>query len=141
MPSPISVMPSIHSLNCTFRTLASAQWRVGMLLRLYPRDDADPDEIARRQARVNESAGLAGAAVPLTGTAIAIAGIGEVDPISAWQTIAGPKPILEASVVVGACDMMISRLKGMIAKVEAEPPPAIGAEAMHPSVWGAASKL
>jgi hypothetical protein len=93
------------------------------------------------QAKVSRLSGLAASAAPLTGVAIGVQGAGVVDPIASWQTITQPKPLLKASDVLGACDQILGRLEGLIAKAEAERPPDVGAEAQHPTVWGAASRL
>jgi hypothetical protein len=113
----------------------------GVAPAVVPRDEADPDEVERRRGKVSRAAGLAAAAVPLTGIAVAVQGAGVVDPIAAWQTITRPRPLLEPADVLDACDQAIGRLEGMILKAEAERPPAIGAEALHPIVWGAAMAL
>lgn len=105
------------------------------------RDGSDPKEVARRQARVSRAAGRAAAAVPLTQVAVAVQGVGVVDPIANWQTITRPKPLLEAVDVLGACDQALGRLEGLMLQAEAERPPSVGVEAMHPVVWGAASRL
>ena len=49
--------------------------------------------------------------------------------------------MLEVSNVLGACDFALGRLDGLVLQAEAELPPTVGAEAMHPTVWGAASRL
>lgn len=58
-----------------------------------------------------------------------------------WQTITRPKPLLEPSDILDSCEQAIGRLNGLILRAEAERPPTIGAEAMHPTVWGAAARL
>jgi hypothetical protein len=113
----------------------------GIAPAVFPRDDAAPEEIAQRQEKVSRLAGRAAAAVPLTGISMGIEGVGIVDPITSWQTITRPKPLLEAPDVLGACDQALGRLDGLILQAEAERPPTVGAEAMHPSVWGAAARL
>jgi hypothetical protein len=113
----------------------------GIAPSVLPRDGADPEEIARRRARVSRAAGVAASAVPLTGIAIGVEGAGVLDPITNWETITRPKPLLDASDVLGACDQALGRLDGLIMQAEAERPPAVGAEAMHPTVWGASSRL
>lgn len=113
----------------------------GIAPAVFPRDDADPSEIARRHAKVSQAAGLAAAAVPLTGITMTVQGAGALDPITNWQTITRPKPVLEAAEILGLCNHAIGRLKGLILEAEAERPPTIGAEAMHPMVWGSAARL
>jgi hypothetical protein len=77
----------------------------------------------------------------LTNTFIGVQGVGVVDPIAAWHTITGPKPVLEPPDILSACDLAIGRLDGLIRKAEAEAPPTIGAASMHPLVWNAAKRL
>jgi len=113
----------------------------GIAPEVFPRDDVDPEVIAQLQAKVSRLAGLAASAVPLTGIAMAVQGAGVVDPITNWQTITRPKPLLEAADVISACDQALGRLDGLILQAEAERPPSVGAEAMHPAVWGAAARL
>jgi hypothetical protein len=113
----------------------------GIAPAVFPREDADQQEIARRLSKVSRLAGLAASAVPLTGVEMGVQGAGVIDPITNWQTITRPKPLLEADDVLGACDQAIGRLDGMILRAEAERPPSVGAEAMHPAVWGAAARL
>jgi hypothetical protein len=113
----------------------------GIAPAVFPREGADPEEIARLVAKVSRAAGLAASAVPLTGIAMGVEGAGVVDPITAWQTIMRPKPLLEPVDILGACDQALGRLDGLILQAEAERPPTVGAEAMHPTVWGAAARL
>lgn len=113
----------------------------GIAPAVFPRDDADQREIAKRARAVDEAAGRAAAATGLTGCVIAVQGVGTVDPIAVWHTVSQPKPVLEPDDVVSACGQMIGRLDGLISQAEAEAPPAFGAEAMHPLIWGAASRL
>jgi hypothetical protein len=113
----------------------------GILPAVFPRDDADPQEIARRAARVSVAAGRAAAATSLTGISVGVQGVGVIDPIMAWHTITRPKPVMEADDVLAACDLAVGRLEGLILQAEAERPPTVGAEAMHPTVWGAAQRL
>lgn len=113
----------------------------GMAPAVFPRDDADPQEIARLREKVSRLAGRAAAAVPLTGIGMAVQGVGPVDPITNWHTITQPKPLMEADQVLGMCEQALGRLDGLIMQAEAERPPTVGAEAMHPTVWGAAARL
>jgi hypothetical protein len=68
----------------------------GIAPAVFPRDGADPEEIARLQEKVSRLAGRAAAAVPLTGISMGVQGVGVVDPITSWHTITRPKPLLEA---------------------------------------------
>ncbi len=113
----------------------------GIAPAVFPRDGADPEEITRLQEKVSRLAGRAAAAVPLTGISLGVQNVGVVDPITSWHTITRPKPLLEAPDVLNACDQALGRLDGLILQAEAERPPSVGAEAMHPVVWGAAARL
>ena len=124
---------SLHVFNESFAR--------GIYAAVWPKEDADPEEIQRLQAKVSNAAGRASAATGLTGQWIMVQGGGPLDPIAAWVTITQPKPLLEPPNILDACDQMLGRLDAKIAKAEAEAPPTIGAEAMHPLVWGAAKTL
>lgn len=113
----------------------------GLAPAVLRRDDADPHLVSQLRAKVARAAGRASAATSLTNSFVRVQGVGDVDPIAAWHTIAQPKPLLEADDVLGACDQMLGRLEAMRLKAEAEAPPTIGAEAMHPLIWGAARRL
>lgn len=113
----------------------------GMLPAVFPRDDADPEEIKIVTTEVDLAAGRAGAAPALTGCLVNVQGVGAVDPIAPWRSIAAPKPILEPADIMSACGQMIGRLEQMILEAEAAAPPESGIEAMHPLVWGAARQL
>ena len=51
------------------------------------------------------------------------------------------RPVLEPADITDACDNIVGRLRDLLAQAEAQLPPAVGAEAMHPIVWGASKKL
>jgi hypothetical protein len=113
----------------------------GIAPAVFVRDGVEPEELERRRARVSRAAGLAASATPLTDIAITVQGVGTVDPIRNWATITSPKPILEPPNILDACGHAIGRLEGLILQAEAERPPSVGAEAMHPIVWGAGARL
>jgi hypothetical protein len=113
----------------------------GLAPAVEPRDDTTPAEIAEAQAKVDRAAGRAMDVAAVTGVRIGVQGEGVIDPFAAWHTIAMPKPLLEPANIFGACEQALGRLEAMIRKAEAEAPPAVGAEAMHPLVWGAARRL
>lgn len=113
----------------------------GIAPAVFVRDGTDPEELERRRTRVGRAAGLAVSATPLTDIALTVQGIGTVDPIRNWATITQPKPVLEPANILDACDHAAGRLEGLIMQAEAERPPSVGAEAMHPTVWGAAGRL
>lgn len=113
----------------------------GLIPAVFPRDKADPAEVARRRSEVDQAAGAAAHVTVLTGTKIGVAGFGEIDPIAAWSTIADPKPLMEPAHVRTAADTAIGRLRALIARAEVDATPQVGIEAMHPLVWGVARKL
>lgn len=113
----------------------------GLLPAVVPRDDADRAEVQRLFAAVSRAAGKAVDATRLTNGWITVQGAGAIDPIVNWETIRRPKPLLEASDVLGACDRTLGQLETKVARATAEAPPAIGAAAMHPLIWGAAQSL
>lgn len=116
-----------------------------MMPAAWPLEEADAEEVARRRSAVSIAAGRASEVPALTGTFIRVAAPGGppqvVDPIASWATMLDPKPLLEPGNVLEACDQMIGKLDGLIAKAEAEAPPSVGTEALHPLVWGAARRL
>jgi uncharacterized protein (TIGR02391 family) len=113
----------------------------GILPAISPKEDADPAEIERLGSKVGRAAGLASNSAPLTNMYIRVQGVGTVDPIAAWHTVTQPKPVLEPPNILAACDQAIGRLEAMAVEAEAERPPAVGVEGLHPSVWGAAKRL
>lgn len=113
----------------------------GLLPAVVPREGADRDEIQRLFAEVSRAAGKATDATRLTSGWFTVQGAGAIDPIANWETITRPKPLLEASDVLNACERMLGQLETQVAKAAAEAPPAIGAAAMHPLIWGAAQRL
>jgi hypothetical protein len=108
----------------------------GVAPAVYPRDGVTPEEIAKVRAEVARAAGRASEAVPLTHSYMLVQGVGKIDPIAAWQAITEPKPVVEPDNVLGICDQALGRLDALIAKAEAEAPPAVGLEAMHPPWCG-----
>jgi hypothetical protein len=113
----------------------------GIAPAVFPRDGANPADIEQAAAEVDLASGRASAAAGLTNCLIAVQGVGVIDPIAAWHSIRKPKPVLEAEDILSACTQILGRLEEMTRKAEAEAPPRIGAEAMHPLVWGTAARL
>lgn len=122
----------LHVFNESLRGVAPA---------VLPLEGADANQIAAVAAAVDEASGRAAAAPGITGVVFNVQGVGVIDPIAAWHTITKPKPVLEPDDIVSACHQMAGRLEELIRKAQAEAPPQIGAEAMHPLIWGAASRL
>jgi uncharacterized protein (TIGR02391 family) len=106
-----------------------------------PRDGVDEAELEARRARVSTAAGRARRAPSLTGVRFGVQGLGEVDPIAAWNTVTQPKPALEPANIIDACDQMIGSLESLAAQADAEAPPTVDAAQMHPAVWGQAARL
>lgn len=106
---------------------------------MFARDDVEAEAIEAATAAVDEAAGRATAAPGLTGVSYNVHGAGVIDPIAAWHTIT--KPVLEPDDILSACSQMVGRLEALTRTAEAEASPHIGAEAMHPLIWGAASRL
>lgn len=113
----------------------------GVAPAVFPREGVDADKIAAAAAAVDEAAGRAAAGPELTNVKFEVQGAGVIDPIAAWHTITKPKPVLEPDDILSACNQITGRLEDLIRKAQAEAPPQIGAEAMHPLIWGAASRL
>jgi hypothetical protein len=113
----------------------------GVVPAVFPRSDVDPLEIESASRAVSRAAGLAAAAPALTHMLFAVQGTGAIDPIAAWGTVAQPKPLLEPSNILDACEQMLGRLEGFAVLADAEAPPTTGVQGMHPTVWGAARSL
>jgi Protein of unknown function (Hypoth_ymh) len=113
----------------------------GILPAVFPREGIDAETLTAATSAVDQAAGRASGAAALTGRVIAVQGAGVLDPIAAWHTITKPKPLLEPDDILSACGQMTGVLEAMIRKANAELPPKIGAEAMHPLIWGAAKGL
>ncbi|WP_304451419.1 TIGR02391 family protein [Nocardiopsis sp. YSL2] len=113
----------------------------GLAPAVFALDNADPEEIERRSAKVSRAAGRAAAVTPLTGIQVNVQGVGVIDPIVNWQSMTRPKPLVEPKELLHTCDYALGHLEGLILQAEAEMPPTVGAEAMHPTVWGASKRL
>ena len=113
----------------------------GMAPAVFPLEGSDPAEIKKAASAVDIAAGRASAAPGLTNCTINVQGVGVVDPIAAWRSITQPKPVLEPDDILSSCGQILGRLEHMALKAEAEAPPRVGAETMHPLVWGAAQRL
>jgi hypothetical protein len=84
---------------------------------------ADPEELKARTSRVSVASGRAAAATGLTNMYFNVEGR-QLDPITNWNTVTQPKPLLEPENITDACDQMVGRLGlgDLIAKAEAEAP-------------------
>ncbi len=108
---------------------------------VLPRDGADEREIARLREKVTRLAGRASAATPLTRDSISVRGSVVIDPIQDWVTITRPKSRMVSVDVLDACDSALGHLDDLILRAEAGLAPGVGAEAMHPAVWGPVARL
>jgi len=113
----------------------------GIAPAVFPLDGADLKEISRLQTKVSRASGRAMYAAPITGSYVAVQGLGKVDAIASRQSIVDPKPVVEPDHILGICDQLLGRLDAMIDRAEAEAPPTVGVESMHPLIWGAARRL
>jgi len=113
----------------------------GVAPAVIPLDDVDAAQLDAARLKVDLAAGRASAAPGLTGLYYNVADTGRVDPTAVWHSVTLPKPVLEPNDILSACGQMVGRLEQMALKAEAEAPPMIGAEAMHPLIWGAARAL
>ena len=118
---------------------------VGVLPAITPLAESDPAEIDALRAHVSEAAGRARRASELTGCVIGVVNPNGqrnvVDPVSAWHTVTQPKPMLEPSNIIDACNQIIGSLGEMADRAEAELPPTVDVAEMHPAVWGQAAQL
>jgi hypothetical protein len=114
----------------------------GLLPAVFPREGVEDKEFAAAKLKVDVAAGRASAAPGLTNVIYAVQGRSvPVDPIAVWHSITQPKPVLEPSDILSALGQMEGRLENLIAQAEAEAPPTVGTQAMHPLIWGAAARL
>lgn len=113
----------------------------GMVPPVMRLDGVDEVEFDARRSRVSMAAGRARRAPLLTGVRFGVQGLGEVDPIAAWNTVTQPKPALEPANIIDACDQMIGSLESLAAQAEAEAPPTVDVAQLHPAVWGQAARL
>lgn len=125
---------TLHQINGTVAR--------GMAPAVFPLGNVRSDLIDEARSKVDIASGRANAASSLTGVVYSVQGVeGPVDPIAAWHSITTPKPVLEPTDILSACGRMIGILEDMTKQAEAELPPTVGAEAMHPLIWGAARTL
>ncbi|MET0715916.1 MAG: TIGR02391 family protein [Mycetocola sp.] len=114
----------------------------GMMPAVFPRDRVDQEDLDAATLKVDVASGRARAAPGLTNVYYGVQGHSTaVDPIAVWHTITQPKPVLEPSNILSAVGQITGRLEAMLAEAEADAPPAVGAQAMHPLIWSAASRL
>jgi len=133
-----------HLLELYSENTGLTGFAVGTMPAAILRNGSDPAEVRRRMAAAARAAGLISIAPRLTSMRYSVQGpegAQVVDPVANWNAMFRPKPLLEPSDVLDACDQMWGRLEAMAREAEAEAPASTGPEAMHPLVWGAARKL
>lgn len=113
----------------------------GIMPSVSPLSGVDEAELEARRSRVSVAAGRARRAPSATGLRIGVQGVGAVDPIASWNTVAQPKSLLEPPNIIDACDQMIGTLEDLAARAEAEAPPTVDVAQLHPAVWGQAARL
>lgn len=96
--------------------------------------DTAADDVSRAAGRIGEVARL-------TGSTMVVQGAGAIDPFVNWQSVARPKPLLEPRDIRSCCEFALGRLESLINAAEAQAPPEVGIDSMHPLVWGAAADL
>ncbi|MFI9509022.1 TIGR02391 family protein [Nocardia sp. NPDC052566] len=114
----------------------------GLFPTVWAKDEQDPAEVRRLELKVAETAGAAAKAVAVTGTYIAVAGIGAIDPIANWFMMANPKAPLSPKDVRMTAATTRGRLDTLIAEAEAASEsglPGFVPSQLHPMVWASAA--
>ncbi len=115
----------------------------GLAERVFTKEEADPEEVQRRELDVAEAAGLAAKAVQVTGSYMVVQGLrGPVDPISNWRNMTMPKAFLTPGEVRATCAAIRGRLEGLELDAQAGQEhglPTFGPFALHKIIWTAAA--
>lgn len=115
----------------------------GLVERVFTKEEADPEEVRRRELDVAEAAGLAAKAVQVTGSYMVVQGLrGPVDPISNWRNMTMPKAFLTPGEVRATCAAIKGRLEGLELDTQAgqeQGLPTFGPFALHKTIWTAAA--
>lgn len=114
----------------------------GMFPTVWAKQDADPIAIRSLELRVAEAAGLAARAVSVTGAYIMVAGMGALDPVTNWFTMASPKAVLTPQDIRTTAASVRGRLNALLAEAEAEKDsetPGFAPSQLHPIIWAAAA--
>jgi len=115
----------------------------GLAERVFTKEEADPEEVQRRELDVAEAAGLAAKAVQVTGSYMVVQGLqGPVDPISNWRNMTMPKAFLTPGEVRATCAAIRGRLEGLELDAQAgqeQGLPTFGPFALHKIIWTAAA--
>lgn len=114
----------------------------GLYPTVWQAPDQDVNEVRTLELKVAETAGAAARAVAVTGTYMAVAGLGALDPIANWFTMSSPKAIVSPHDIRSTAASIKGRLATMIAEAEAESEsgiPGFAPSQLHPLIWGAAA--
>jgi len=113
----------------------------GIVPAVSRKDDADAADVARLTVELNRLAGNLMDLSNVTGVWIGVSGAGVLDPFAAWESITQPKPVLEASNVLGACRQASGRIDALLARANALAAPSLDPMVFHPIVWAPAQRL
>ena len=114
----------------------------GLFPTVWSKEDADRAEIRRLELQVAEAAGAAATAVSVTGAYIVVAGMGALDPVSNWFTMANPKAVFAPHDIRSTAANVKGRLNAMLAEAEAahdSEAPGFAPSQLHRLVWTAAA--
>lgn len=114
----------------------------GLYPTVWAKDDQDPEEVRRLELDLAEAAGGAARAVAITGTHMAVAGVGPIDPIANWVSMSSPKALVSPQDVRSTAATVRGRLRAMLDEAEAgrdSDLPAFAPAQLHPVVWSAAA--
>jgi hypothetical protein len=91
----------------------------GLLPTVWVKEGQDENEVRRLELNVAAAAGEAARAVAITGSQIAVAGLGAIDPIANWSLMSAPKPLFCPHDIRTTTATMRGRLRAMIIEVDA----------------------
>ena len=114
----------------------------GIFPTVHPKDEVSASQIDEKELALAEAAGLACAAIKVTGAYIAVAGMGLLDPIANWSMMSQPKALLAPRDIRLTVANVKGRLEGMIsdaAACESNDIPPFSPANLHPLIWKAAA--
>ncbi|QDO89448.1 hypothetical protein FNH13_14835 [Ornithinimicrobium ciconiae] len=114
----------------------------GLFPTVWTKDGEDEAKVRKLELAVAEAAGPASSAVSVTGSYIAVQGIGVIDPIANWSMMRNPKALLTPREVRTVAATVRGRLAALITDAEAAATtdvPAFSPALMHPVVWAGAA--
>lgn len=110
----------------------------GLMPTVWTKDGQDAGAVRRLELDVAETAGLAARAVTVTGSYIAIAGIGTIDPIANWSFMSAPKAPLAPRDIRMTTANIKGRLDAMMLDAEATNDadlPRFAPAQFHSAIW------